>query len=447
MNDRRKLAGAAGLGFLAALALTAAALGAVSVKATSTQLAIRGIPVAGGGGQDHDIVVEPYHDDFRTGYRVRPRTSQGAPPLEASTDCLRNPIANDVVCGRFSRHIEIDLGSGGNDDRVVLRESQRDEDILAWADVNGLFGIRCLAGRSGLSNVTARVDLGAGNDDFGVKRHDGLVCQDSTVIGRPFGIDVSELEVYGQAGADRITGFKDSDLLSGGAGDDVLDGAGDDDRLLGGSGNDSVVGGSGDDQLFGETGDDVLRGSDGADVADGGPGADSLFGDAGVDELRGGPGQDTLSGGDGDDVLRADDDGSSTASSRDVVSCGKGRDTAYVDPADSVSACERVFRHALGDGLPAYVTNESVTFEANGTTRLEVRCPSQAVVRCAGTLTLRVASNLVLLGQQAYDLAPGRAILIFLPVSGSRPSVAVARTVEPGQTQARSATISLPIAF
>jgi Ca2+-binding RTX toxin-like protein len=52
--------------------------------------------------------------------------------------------------------------------------------------------------------------------------------------------------------------------------------------------------------------------------------------------LNGGAGTDRLYGGPGNDVLRARD------GQRDVVDCGPGRDTAYVDRLDRVSGCETV---------------------------------------------------------------------------------------------------------
>jgi Ca2+-binding RTX toxin-like protein len=68
-------------------------------------------------------------------------------------------------------------------------------------------------------------------------------------------------------------------------------------------------------------------------------GADFLNGGYGPDRLNGGRGRDRLYGGPGADVLRARD------GTRDVVSCGSGRDVAVVDRRDRVSTnCETVRR-------------------------------------------------------------------------------------------------------
>jgi hypothetical protein len=90
--------------------------------------------------------------------------------------------------------------------------------------------------------------------------------------------------------------------------------------------------------LTGTAGDDVIYGLGGNDVLLGAKGNDVLFGGIGSDVLYGGTGRDRLYGGPGNDTLRAHD------GKRDVVDCGSGRDIAYVDRLDRVSACERIVR-------------------------------------------------------------------------------------------------------
>ena len=92
------------------------------------------------------------------------------------------------------------------------------------------------------------------------------------------------------------------------------------------------------DHLTGTAANDVLYGLGGNDTLLGLGGNDVLYGGAGADTLNGGPGADRIYGGPGNDVLRARD------GRRDVVDCGAGRDTAYVDRLDRVSACETVKR-------------------------------------------------------------------------------------------------------
>jgi len=93
--------------------------------------------------------------------------------------------------------------------------------------------------------------------------------------------------------------------------------------------NDRLVGTVADDLIYGRGGNDVLLGVRGNDVLFGGPGNDVLDGGVGADRLFGAAGNDTLKARDG---------------KRDVVDCGSGRDSAFVDRFDRVSGCERVVR-------------------------------------------------------------------------------------------------------
>lgn len=81
-----------------------------------------------------------------------------------------------------------------------------------------------------------------------------------------------------------------------------------------------------------------VEGTPRADVICGRRGADTIVGLRGDDRLDGGPGRDRLLGGPGSDVLLARD------GVRDLVDCGRGRDTAVVDRRDVVHGCERVRR-------------------------------------------------------------------------------------------------------
>jgi Ca2+-binding RTX toxin-like protein len=74
----------------------------------------------------------------------------------------------------------------------------------------------------------------------------------------------------------------------------------------------------------------VLRGGAGDDVLTGGAGNDRLTGGLGFDRIAGGPGNDRIDARDG---------------KHDRVDCGAGRDTAFVDPGDTVNRnCELVHR-------------------------------------------------------------------------------------------------------
>jgi hypothetical protein len=55
----------------------------------------------------------------------------------------------------------------------------------------------------------------------------------------------------------------------------------------------------------------------------------------GPDKIRGGNDNDKQYGGRGNDVIYAE------GGFRDLVNCGKGKDTAYVDSKDRVVGCEK----------------------------------------------------------------------------------------------------------
>jgi Ca2+-binding RTX toxin-like protein len=64
-------------------------------------------------------------------------------------------------------------------------------------------------------------------------------------------------------------------------------------------------------------------------------GDDVVLGWAGPDKIRGGNDKDQQYGGRGNDVIYSE------GGFRDLVNCGKGTDTAYVDSKDRVVGCER----------------------------------------------------------------------------------------------------------
>ena len=119
--------------------------------------------------------------------------------------------------------------------------------------------------------------------------------------------------------------------FTGTEGRDVIDGT-DREEVIWGLG--------GGDTLNGRGGKDIVRGGDGVDEVSGGSGADEAYGNAGDDYLIDAPdtSTDLLHGGRGGDNMQARD----FPAVKDVVYCGPGRDTAYVDKLDVVKGCEIV---------------------------------------------------------------------------------------------------------
>ena len=91
------------------------------------------------------------------------------------------------------------------------------------------------------------------------------------------------MNLYGNDGADTMTGGDAIDYIDGGLGNDTLNGGGADDTMVGGGGTDTFNGGAGIDIMFGGAGNDTISG--GADI-------DGLLGFGGTNTLIGGLGDD-----------------------------------------------------------------------------------------------------------------------------------------------------------
>jgi len=141
-------------------------------------------------------------------------------------------------------------------------------------------------------------------------------------------------------GDDRLEGWAGADTLLGGLGNDLLSGNGGSDTLRGGLGDDIAFGGHNADQMAGEAGADILIGDGGNDELFGMDGNDYLLGGQGQDTLRGNAGEDTLQGGFGRDILvgGVGDDRLDGGSERDRLIGGPGTDTFVFRPGNGSDA-------------------------------------------------------------------------------------------------------------
>jgi len=106
--------------------------------------------------------------------------------------------------------------------------------------------------------------------------------------------------IYGNSGANVISGGSSWNHLYGGDGDDIVSSGTNGSVLYGDAGNDTLNGSIETDALWGGADNDILNGNAGNDV---------LYGEDGDDRLDGGLGADTLKGGDGADTYVVDDAG------------------------------------------------------------------------------------------------------------------------------------------
>jgi Ca2+-binding RTX toxin-like protein len=100
---------------------------------------------------------------------------------------------------------------------------------------------------------------------------------------------------------------------------------------------DSIIGTAADDEINGRGGNDTIAGdpfiSSGDDLIRGGGGNDRIS-----DPFLGND-VDTIFGGKGDDTINVQE-GAAFSDSPDVVDCGPGTDTVFVDPTDTRLNCE-----------------------------------------------------------------------------------------------------------
>ena len=292
-------------------------------------------------------------------------------------------------------------GGAGND---VLYGGAGNDTLYGGAGNDTLYGgdgNDYLDGGDGADSMVG----GRGNDIYIVDSNGGWIIEypnegiDTvrSYIDFPLGGNLENLELlgsanlngYGDAQANSITGNSGNNILEGGKGNDTLMGEAGNDTLMGGGGNDTLLGGAGKDWLNGGEGADsmaggagndtyvvdnaadqvveaagegtdtvrasltyrltdnvehltltgeaaingtgnglanTLTGNSGNNILEGGKGNDTLMGEAGNDTLMGGAGKDTLLGGAGKDWLNGGEGADSMAG-------GAGNDTYVVDNA------------------------------------------------------------------------------------------------------------------
>ncbi|OSP54553.1 M10 family metallopeptidase [Pseudoruegeria sp. SK021] len=206
-----------------------------------------------------------------------------------------------------SQHIWFSLLSN-NDRRGYFENAQGGSgaDVIignAWNNVLlGGSGNDTLSGGAGNDSLFGgagkdRMDGGANSDEYFVDSLD-VVTDTGTV-----GYDKAQIS---SAAGDRISfaGWSGIERVNGNIGDDVINGATQTAKLLlfGNDGADALTGGGADDVLIGGTGNDTLRGGAGDDVLLGSTGADTFFGGSGNDIFYiDNTGDRVVDGGDGTD--------------------------------------------------------------------------------------------------------------------------------------------------
>jgi Ca2+-binding RTX toxin-like protein len=312
-------------------------------------------------GKGNDTILGGGGPDTVRGDAGADIISTGAGDDSIDTRGETSPEADTITCGAGNDTATIDLRDGfipaanSGECETVNRPGQQPPPPPPPPGPGGGGGA---TGPQPSPNQTAVQPLPRGQIPNTVPRApSGVRCNSQAFLGTP------EADRFvGTAGGDRMAGLAGNDLFDGLGGSDCIfgqDGAdtmrgGDgDDRLSGGAGNDLGDGGDGSDSVYGSAGVDTLHGRVGNDTVSGGTGSDRLYGQDGRDNLSGSAGNDRLSAGTGNDRIVAGSGrdqvfGSAgndlidvRDGSRDVVSCGSGRDTVVRDRRDVLRNCER----------------------------------------------------------------------------------------------------------
>lgn len=162
-----------------------------------------------------------------------------------SRDVLIGGTGNDILRGGYGNDVYIirsadehaapeirDFGSDSDYDEVRFTATTASTLTLFDGDT-GIEGIRI-------------------SDEFGDQSGTTALNVDASAL-------TNDVIIYGNAGANILTGTAYSDVIYGAQGDDRLIGSAGDDQLNGNDGNDTLVGGAGDDRFDGGAGTDTFE--------------------------------------------------------------------------------------------------------------------------------------------------------------------------------------------
>ncbi len=407
------------------------------------------------GGAGADMLQGGNADDLLTGDTGKDHLTGGAgnDTLDggAGDDCLDGGIGNDTLTAGAGN----DVATGGGDDDLIFGNDGNDtlsggdgEDTILGGDgvdlITGGGDADVLMGETGNDRIWGDLDFsitdcmldlapgtdeplfitpatqgadiisgGGGSDEIQGNGGDDKIWADSTFLldgdfMLQMGMDGDPLRLlplFGNFGADNVSGGAGDDTIYGEAGNDLIRGdnvrvdlendgdaftwvEGDrfsrgtphggtdgDDTIFAGRDSDIVFGNGGDDTIAGGTENDILLGNAGNDTITGDVGADVIFGDSGEivvwvagDDLDGLPGGDTYTAptqdfkrleaasepGDGDDTIDAGQD-------NDIVFGGGGLGLQPSDPAVG-QTIEDLIKAGSGDDV-VFGDHGRVTFD------------------------------------------------------------------------------------
>jgi Ca2+-binding RTX toxin-like protein len=290
---------------LAAIGVTAAAIGSTGLLSASAQAAApAGTAQIAGTGTVEFTALAGKANGLTITIAGQTVTLDDLVAIKAGTGCTAvDGDATKVTCTTTGVTTAINVNLGDLNDWV------KNQTAVALSASGGA-GNDTLSGGSGAD----RLDGAAGND---------------TVYG-----GAGNDSIWGQAGNDTVYGYSGNDSVSAGDGNDRVFGQDGNDTLYGGAGADLLNGANGIDKIYGQNGNDKIYAGAGetadftGDTVWGGAGNDTVYGEAGTDEIYGGTGNDTISGGAGGDALIGE-------SGSDSLSGGAGEDLLVGESVNS----------------------------------------------------------------------------------------------------------------
>jgi Ca2+-binding RTX toxin-like protein len=309
--------------------------GASSAMASTVAVAGNAVTFTEAAGVDNSLVIN--------------QLAANTIRLDDSSDPI-NLGALPAECAQVGATTAVDCTTAGSV-TVITADVGNGTNSVATPDVGvpaGSTSTVVMNGGTGTDTFTASNSTGSANTTMNGGAGDDTLTGGGGVDVLNGGVGLDNLS-GGDAG-DTLSGGDDADTLDGGAGTDVMNGDAGSDSLTLSAGADDMHGGANDAFTIGPpitgTGDfisvptalDVSVTLD--DVADDGVAGQSanahsdietILSNGGNDNLKGNANVNILSAGDGNDTVNARD------GIADLVSCGIGNDTAFVDANDVVS--------------------------------------------------------------------------------------------------------------
>ena len=266
---------------------------------------------------------------------------------EAGNDWLVGESGDDVIEGGIGD--DLIFGGTGND-RI---DGGADNDII-----NGGTGADTLSGGEGADRFV--LEAGFGNDTI----TGGEAGLDNDTIWSTQGIDTTTVLTGDEAGTitdgTSTATFSEIEVVNVGAGNDTVDASASDADI-------TVYGNAGADTITGSTADDVIYGGNDNDTIDGGTGADGIQGGFGDDTivLNDNFGDDTIIGDESGETIGDNIDGAGLT--QDVTVTFTGAESGTISNGSDIASFAQIEKVETGSGDDTVIGNVGAQNVSTGT--------------------------------------------------------------------------------